>query len=151
MYDKSTELPAKLAHLLGDSVAASFIAQGYHWNVKGVEFSQFHDFFQEIYEDIHSAIDPLAENIRKLGFDAPYFLQDFKDLTCVSDARVENGDAMQMVSSFDRINDKVLSCYRAAFSEASKANEQGIADFLAGRIDMHAKWSWQLKATLGIC
>jgi starvation-inducible DNA-binding protein len=149
MYEENTGLAEKLAHVMGDVVTTSLIAQGYHWNVKGIEFSQLHEFFAEIYSDINSSIDPLAENIRKLGFDAPYLLQDFQGLTCISEPRIETGDALHMVSSLDRANDCALSCYYAAFSEASKCNEQGIADFIAGRIDMHKKWSWQLKATLG--
>ena len=32
---------------------------------------------------------------------------------------------------------------------ANKLNEQGICNFIAERIDMHQKWSWQLKSTLG--
>lgn len=150
MYNENLALPEKLAHLLSDVVTSSFIVQGYHWNIKGIEFTQFHDFFAAIYSDTASAIDPLAENIRKLGFDAPYFLQDFQDMTCISESRIENGDALKMVRSIDKINDSLLLCYSGAFAEASAANEQGIADFLAGRIDAHQKWSWQLKATLGI-
>lgn len=30
---------------------------------------------------------------------------------------------------------------------ATDANEQGIANFLAERDDMHKKWRWQLEAT----
>jgi starvation-inducible DNA-binding protein len=150
MYNENLALPEKLAHLLSDSVTAAFIVQGYHWNIKGIEFTQFHDFFGDIYADIFSAVDPLAENIRKLGFDAPYFLQDFQDMTCISENRIENGDALKMVRSIDKINDSLLVCYMGAFSQATAVNEQGIADFLAGRINAHQMWSWQLKATLGI-
>jgi DNA-binding ferritin-like protein len=47
-------------------------------------------------------------------------------------------------------NDIVINCYNSAFAEAEKCNEQGIMDFLAGRIDMHVKWRWQIKAFLGV-
>jgi hypothetical protein len=43
----------------------------------------------------------------------------------------------------------VLPSIASAFTEASGANEQGVADFLASREDMHKKWSWQLRSTLG--
>jgi DNA-binding ferritin-like protein len=32
---------------------------------------------------------------------------------------------------------------------ATAAGEDGLADFLAGRMDAHRKHSWQLRATLG--
>jgi len=37
----------------------------------GPDFHQYHSFFAMIYEDVASAIDPLAENMRKLGALAP--------------------------------------------------------------------------------
>jgi hypothetical protein len=37
---------------------------------------------------------------------------------------------------------------KSAFSLMDAANEQGVADFIAGRIDAHQKWSWQLASSL---
>jgi starvation-inducible DNA-binding protein len=149
MKTPNPELGEKLAHLLSDVVSLGFLAQGYHWNVKGMNFSQFHKFFAKIYEDIDSAIDPLAENIRKLGFDAPYLLEDFQGMTCIRQERL-GGDPLAMLSSLAETNSIVSNCYVGAFTLAESCNEQGIADFLAGRIDMHAKWQWQLEASLGL-
>lgn len=149
MNQPHAKLGKKLAHLLADVTALGFLAQGYHWNVKGINFHQFHDFFAEIYADVDSAIDPLAENIRKLGFDSPYLLSDFSEMSCIQEER-QLGDALLMVESLARTNKIVHSCYVEAFTLASACNEQGIADFLAGRIDMHQKWQWQLESTLGI-
>lgn len=147
----SLALAEKLAHLLADVVAASHIAQGYHWNVTGPDFKEMHAFFAEIYGDLDGTVDPLAENILKLGFDAPYFLGDFDDLTCVKNIeRIENGYATAMVQSLHEINEVLLRCTQGAFNLANSINEQGIANFLAERIDAHQKWAWQLKATLGI-
>ena len=149
MKTPNPELGEKLAHLLSDVVALGFLTQGYHWNVKGMNFAQFHDFFAEIYEDVTSAIDPLAENIRKLGFDAPYLLEDFQGMTCIHQERL-GGDPLAMLGSLAEVNSIVSNCYVGAFALADSCNEQGIADFLAGRIDMHAKWQWQLEASLGL-
>jgi starvation-inducible DNA-binding protein len=143
------ELGKKLAHLLSDVTALGFLAQGYHWNVKGPSFYQFHEFFAEIYADVDGAIDPLAENIRKLGYDAPYLLSDFAGMTCIHEER-QFGDPMTMVESLARVNGVVTACYVEAFGMADACNEQGIADFIAGRIDLHKKWQWQLESTLGV-
>lgn len=147
----SLHLAEKLAHLLADTVSLSHIAQGYHWNVSGPDFKEFHAFFSEIYGDLDGAVDPLAENILKLGYDAPYFLGDFDELTCLKDVeRIEDGNSTSMVASLHNLNSHTLSCAQGAFDVANSINEQGIANFLAERIDMHQKWAWQLKATLGI-
>ena len=146
---QNVELVEKLSHLLSDTVTMKFIAHGYHWNVKGIEFSQMHDFFAEIYEDVDGAIDPLAEDIRKLGYDAPYFLTDFAEMTCLGSQPRLSGDVVQMLESLLNINSAVNACVLEAFEIANASNEQGIANFLAERDDMHKKWNWQLRASLG--
>lgn len=138
----------KLAALLSTLVSAKFIAQGYHWNVKGRDFREFHEFFSDIYEDFDGAIDPTAENILKLGFDAPYLLGDFQEMTCTNEERIQNGNVEAMLVSLVRVNQALLDASFDAFAVANEANEQGIANFLAERIDQHKKWNWQLTAAL---
>ena len=148
MHNK-TDLVEKLSHLLSDVVTMRSVAQGYHWNVKGIEFTQMHELFQEIYEDIDGSVDPLAEDIRKLGYDSPYFLTDFVEMTCLGDMPRLSGDAVQMLESLLNLNNSVNACIISAFELANACNEQGIADFLAGRDDMHKKWAWYLCSSLG--
>lgn len=142
-------LAEKLAALLSNLVSAKFIAQGYHWNVKGRDFKEFHAFFAEIYSDFDGAVDPTAENIRKLGFDAPYLLEDFQSMCGIKEERVDDGNIDIMVASLLRVNQVLMEDSFSAFATANEMNEQGIANFLAERIDAHRKWDWQLKATLG--
>jgi starvation-inducible DNA-binding protein len=148
MHNK-TDLVEKLSRLLSDVVVMKSITQGYHWNVKGIEFTQMHELFQEIYEDLDGSVDPLAENIRKLGYDAPYFLTDFLEMSSLGDIPRLSGDPVQMLESLLNLNTAVNSCVLYAFEMADACNEQGIADFLAGRDDMHKKWGWYLRSSLG--
>jgi ribonuclease R len=53
MRAEKPELVEALARLLGDNVVMYTKAHGHHWNVTGRDFSQFHEFFQEIYEDVY--------------------------------------------------------------------------------------------------
>ena len=145
------ELAQHLAKALSSSVVFKFLAQGYHWNVKGKDFYSLHELFGDVYEDIDGAIDPLAELIRKLGFDAPYFLSDFLEMSCVEGGRRLSNNADEMLVSLHTENNKLIDDIKKAFNYASNnANEQGVADFLAGRIDMHQKWEWQLRSTIGL-
>lgn len=141
-------LAEKLAVILADVVAYKSIAQGYHWNVKGPEFTQFHKFFQKLYEDADSSVDPLAENIRKLGYDAPFTLEDFSSLSCLEVAPA-GSDPITMSKRLHQINEHIRACLVAGFNIANDIDQQGIADFLAQRIDMHDKWLWQLGTTVG--
>ncbi len=141
----AAELVSSLAACLSNAVVMSLKAQGHHWNVVGPDFGQFHDFFGEIYTDVYGSIDPLAENMRKLGVNAPYRLGEFASMTTIADAEV-GGSSQAMVADLFVANDEAIACLYTSFSLASASNQQGIADFIASRIDVHEKWSWQLKA-----
>lgn len=147
-YGANKQLAEKLAVVLSDVVSYKFTAHGFHWNVKGPEFTQFHDFFADLYEDADSAIDPLAENIRKLGFDSPFTLGDFISLSCL-DTHTVSSDPISMSRVLYEYNQHIKSCLLAAFHIANDIDAQGIANFLAERIDMHEKWIWQLGTIVG--
>jgi len=135
-----------LKTLLSDSVTMYFVAHGYHWNVEGPDFSQYHSLFADIYEDVYSSIDPIAENLRKLDEYAPFTLSKFIDLRTVESVEVAP-NPKAMAKALLKVNEGVLVTIGKAFASATKANEQGIANFLAEREDMHKKWHWQLTAS----
>jgi starvation-inducible DNA-binding protein len=142
------QLAQALAVLLSDTVTFKFLAHGYHWNVRGKDFPQFHDKFAEIYEEADGALDPLAENIRKLGFDAPFLLTDFAMLTSIEPIPV-SADPIDMSAALYKANAQIIACVRDTFVIANALNEQGIANFLAERDDVHNKWAWQLGTIIG--
>ena len=135
-----------LKTLLADSVTMYFVAHGYHWNVEGADFSQYHSLFADIYEDVYSSIDPIAEDLRKLDEYAPFTLSKFIDLRTVESVEVAP-NPKAMAKALLKVNEGVLVTIGKAFASATKANEQGIANFLAEREDMHKKWHWQLTAS----
>jgi starvation-inducible DNA-binding protein len=140
------KLADSLKTLMSDVVTEYFVAHGYHWNVEGSDFSQYHALFEDIYSDVYKSIDPLAENLRKLDVYAPFSLKTFLDSRTVESKEVKP-DPKAMAKELLRINDEVAKSVKVAFDAAIKEDQQGIANFLADRIDMHAKWSWQLKAS----
>jgi starvation-inducible DNA-binding protein len=137
-----------LQKLMSDVVSFYFRSHGYHWNVKGSDFSEYHELFGEIYEDVYGSIDPLAENIVKLGFEAPFSFNDFESLRSIGDSTVQSYGAIGLAYDLHEANDVLLAELKAAFDASTAANEQGVANFLADRIDNHMKWAWQLKASL---
>jgi starvation-inducible DNA-binding protein len=150
--ESSSEMLAEaLAHFLGDIVSMYHIVHGYHWNVKGKDFKEFHAFFEDIYTDVADAEDRIAEYIVALGFDAPYFPADFAELTCFQNIdRITSGDIMEMAQSILEMNKQMIEETKSLFDIATAAKENGIANFLADRQDAHTKWGWQLRATFGM-
>jgi starvation-inducible DNA-binding protein len=145
---KDAALVTSLRIVLSNTVVFAFMAQGYHWNVTGRDFTQLHDLFGDIYEDAQAAIDPTAENIRKMGGEAPYMLGDFQRYSTVEQTATPI-DATTMIRTLAVANMQVIETLNDAFAIANDINEQGIADFLASRIDMHQKWGWMLRESIG--
>lgn len=157
VYDVNEDMPmdeggptlvAELETLLSNVVSVYFRAHGYHWNVKGQDFAQYHELFGEIYEDIYGSIDTLAESIRKLGSDSPFNLGDFATSRSIDDSRIDLATATGMAYDLYSANEELLEQVKSVFRCANKYDEQGIANFLAERIAMHQKWSWQLRASV---
>jgi len=140
------KLATSLKTVLSDVVTMYFAAQGYHWNVEGEDFYQYHGLFAEIYEDVYSSIDPIAENIRKLDEYAPFSLKTFLDLRTIETKEVKP-EPKAMAKALMTLNEGVIKSLDKAFKDATSADEQGIANFIAGRIDQHQKWAWQLRAS----
>jgi starvation-inducible DNA-binding protein len=140
------ELIQSLKVLMADVVTMYFVAQGYHWNVEGEDFSQYHSLFGDIYSDVYESIDPIAENIRKMGDYAPFTLSKFVDLRTVESKEVAP-NPKAMAKALLKVNDGVITSINNTITAAEKAGEQGVIDFLAGRDDMHKKWRWMLNAS----
>jgi HK97 family phage prohead protease len=146
MYSKQ-DLIVRLSDLLGDVVVFKFMSHGAHWNVRGVDFATFHEFFGDIYEDVDNSIDPIAENIRKLGGDAPSTLSSYVDADDAPPATAF--DSLSLSQTVYRGNAMVLEDIVETIACANYLGEQGIVNYLAERQDMHQKWEWQLRSIVG--
>jgi starvation-inducible DNA-binding protein len=142
-------LADSLKTLLATNFAYYLKAHGFHWNVEGPDFSELHGFFQEIYEDAYSALDPTAEYIRYLGEYSPASLERFSELTEIS-GQTKIPRARLMLEELKVNNDQMLELLSRCFDEANNDNEQGIANFLAERLSAHGKYRWQLTSYLKV-
>jgi DNA-binding ferritin-like protein len=137
-----------LKKLLADIVGFYFRSHGYHWNVMGEDFAQYHELFGEIYADVYGSIDPLAENIRKVGAFPQVSLKSFAEDSSLADSMLEGGSPKALAADLLMANEALVEELKETFTMLDAANEQGLADFIAGRIDAHQKWSWQLASSL---
>ena len=143
-----SNLPEELTALLGTAVQFYFRAHGAHWNVRGADFSEYHKLFQKIYETAYELIDPIAENLRKIGAVACSTLTEFAAYGYLQDA-TPGQDPMGLARDLRDANDVFLDQLSDVFDCASNYNQQGIANFIAGAIDGQQFYKWQLTASLG--
>ena len=147
--ETTPDLPEELTELLADVFSFYLRAHGAHWNVTGTDFAEYHKLFGEIYEDVYSSVDPIAENLRKIGVVAPFQLPQLLALRTVGDSNVGQ-DARALALDLMQANDLIIEEVAETFRCATAYGQQGIANFLADRLDKHQFWKWQLTASLGL-
>jgi starvation-inducible DNA-binding protein len=140
-------LADNLKTLLASNFAYYLKAQQFHWNVEGPDFGELHKFLQKIYEDAYSAIDPTAEYIRYLDEYAPGSFERFSELTQIS-GQTKIPRARLMIEELLANNQQMIDLLNQCFAAAEQENQQGIADFVAGRLSQHGKYHWQLRSYL---
>lgn len=143
---EASSVVSGLQKVLADTFTFYYAAHRAHWNVEGEDFTEFHQLFSSIYEDALGSIDSIAENVRKLQALPINLTQVVMDASFKDDAATT--DALTLANDLLAKNNMVNQSVLSAFGAANAANEQGIANFLAERDDMHKKWAWQLRASL---
>lgn len=142
------ELQAALRIVLGNTFVMYFKAHSYHWNVTGKYFPMYHEFFGDLYEELHGAVDPIAEEIRALNGFAPFSLTDLYMYKTLPEENEVVTKCEIMITSLLQANQMLLESLNKVFELASAQNEQGLADFISGRIDAHKKHGWMLLTML---
>jgi len=137
----------KLKQLQSNAFVFYTKTHGYHWNVEGILFKQLHAFFLEIYEDVFESIDTYAEWSRKLGAYAPFQIDEILQNSNVK-YDFPTTSPLEMLRNLIDSNNQIIKDLKDAFEMADAGNEQGLANFIAERIDQHQFWSWQLSASL---
>ena len=141
-------LAETLKTLLATSYAFVIKTQNFHWNVEGPDFPQYHKFLGDIYSEVYdNAIDQTAEYIRVLGSYTPGSITRYAELSQIAD-QTKIPRAELMIAELHDDNAKILNMWKEAFHVAEQSDEQGIADFIAGRIDAHGKHGWMLRSIL---
>lgn len=138
-------LAEKLKVLLASSYAFTIKAQNFHWNVEGPNFSEYHEFFGDLYAEVYASLDKTAEYIRILDSYTPGSLERFKELSIIPD-QLMIPRAELMFAELLADNEKMLGLLRECFEAAGE--HKGIENYLAERIDAHGKHGWMLKSTL---
>ena len=141
-------LSENLKILLATLSAYALKAQYFHWNVEGPDFGQLHKFFGMIYDDVYeNSLDQTAEYIRVLESYTPGSFERFQELSLIV-GQTKIPRAQLMIEELAQDNQTVIDFLNTCFESADAENRQGIADFLAGRIDAHGKFGWMMKSYL---
>ena len=137
-----------LKTLLATEYAFVIKAQFFHWNVEGPDFAQLHEFFGDLYEEVYdNSIDRTAEYIRTLDDYTPGSLVRFNELSVIED-QTKIPRARLMIEELQANNQQMIELLNQTFEVAVNEKQEGIANFIAERIDAHGKHGWMLRSFL---
>lgn len=122
-------------------------AAGFHWNVEGNLFQQYHELFGNIYTEVYGSIDVFAEELRAARIYAPASFEVYDEISQV-ECQENVLPAMQMCQELLADSDLMAEIFRSAYTAAESMGDYGLANFLADRQDAHRKHSWMLRSTL---
>lgn len=118
-----------------------------HFNVTGMFFPMLHEFFKDQYEDLWEAHDAIGENMRKLDAFAPQSFSSYAKYSCIEDCDCVL-DASGYLSRLLQDHDRLIAILNRVFKLAEAENRQDHMNFIAERLDAHAKMRWMIKSTL---
>lgn len=130
---------------LADTFAFYLKAHNFHWNVEGRSFGEYHQFFSDLYTEVHGAVDLIAEHIRTFDAYAPGSFSRFSELSNISD---ENNviPCEKMMQILEQDNKTLILTLTKAYKAAEAAGKLGAANFIQDRIDVHEKHGWMLRS-----
>ena len=121
-------------------------AHGFHVNVVGPDFLEYHQLFSEVYEFSQDSIDDIGEHIRTLQALAPFSLKRISELGKIKDAS-ESPTAMKMVQEILADSQTLMDHYEECHDIAVEFKQYGLINFIEGQMDSLAKLMWKLRST----
>ena len=132
---------------LASTYAYSIKSQFMHWNIEGPDFGQLHKFFQKIYEDAYSAVDPIAEYIRTTEEYTPGSFERFQELSQIQ-GQTKVPRARLMLQELLADTQTMIDMSKQVFDVAAAEGREDVANFAAERQSQHGKYMWQMKSYL---
>ncbi len=145
--EQSHHLAAELNQLLAHYQVFYMNTRGYHWNVKGPQFFELHTKFEEIYTNLQTKIDEIAERILTLGFTPNHSFTTYLASSAIKEhTGVTDGQACVkgLLSGFATLLEK----QRSILAHAGEAGDEGTNALMGDYIREQEKLMWMLNAYL---
>ncbi|HEX2935215.1 MAG TPA: Dps family protein [Bacteroidales bacterium] len=145
--EKSKQLAVKLNELLATYQVFYMNARGFHWNIKGDKFFELHLKFEELYTDLLTKVDEVAERILTLGETPLHTFQDYLNISEVNVvSNVSSGPAaVQGVLDAFKV---LLVRQRDILTLSAEANDEGTNALMSDYIREQEKLVWMYSSYL---
>jgi starvation-inducible DNA-binding protein len=146
--EQRDQLVVLLNQHLADTLDLHTQAKQAHWNVKGKDFYQLHQLFDEIAAELAGFVDLLAERVTSLGGYATGTARMAAEQTALPEYPSEAIDGMEHVAALVERFGLYTSRIRAGIDDAVKRGDQATADLYTEIARAADKRLWFLEAHL---
>jgi starvation-inducible DNA-binding protein len=140
-------LADNLKVLVGSTFVVYTKTHGFHWNIEGPDFPQYHKFLKKMYEQIYETIDTISEYVRTLDVYTPGNLARMLELSIIEEqTKIPRAELMmaELLEDCEKMTQLVVEI----FDIATRENQQGIANYMAELQDLYTQKAWMLRSIL---
>ncbi len=123
-------------------------SRGFHWHIRGKEFFELHEKYEELYTDLFEKIDEVAERILALEYQPIFAYSEaakYSTIQTATETKDPSASAKQVADSLEFI----IGLEREILNLSEESNDEGTNDLLSGYIRQHEKQLWMYRAFLG--
>ncbi len=150
--DLDAEVRSEMSALLNQALADAFDlfsqTKQAHWNVKGAQFHQLHELYDELAEGLEEHVDMIAERVTALGgiaLGTARLAAQSSRLAEFPDTPVGSLESVQLLVERYAAFAKAM---RESIEKSEEAGDSGTADLFTEVVRDVDKWSWFLEAHL---
>ncbi len=145
--NQTNELVEKLNKLLANYQVFYQNTRGFHWNIRGEKFFELHLKFEELYNNLQTKIDEIAERILTLGGTPHHSFSKYIDNSTIK--AVENTtEARACVQSILDSLQVIISLQRDILEQSAKYNDEGTNAIMSDYIREQEKLVWMYLSFL---
>ncbi|MBM7704831.1 Dps family protein [Metabacillus iocasae] len=120
----------------------------YHWYVKGQQFFTLHEKFEELYNEVATNIDDLAERLLALEGNPVATMKECLSMSSIQEAS-GNETATDMVATLVSDFDTLTKELKDGMDIAGEVDDETTGDMLLAIHKSFEKHAWMLKSFLG--
>jgi starvation-inducible DNA-binding protein len=156
LFETRIDLPQdareKMIGLLNQQLADTFDLYGQtkqaHWNVKGPQFHQLHELFDQLAEQVSGYVDQIAERATALGGTALGTVRMAAENTRLAEYPIDPGGSMEHVEALANSFAALAATTRSAIEAAEQEDDAATADLFTEVVRGLDKSLWFLEAHL---
>jgi len=142
---ETAEVVEALNNLLANYEVHYQKLRNYHWNVKGPDFFDLHEQFENQYNESKVNIDDIAERIRVFGKTPLSTFKDYLDIAEIKETGTQL-NSREMVHEILQDYRTLLEFMFTAVERAIEVGDSGTEDMIKGFIKKIEKHHWMLSS-----